>query len=562
MRTFQKVGITVSVMWPRNLFFCLLCSAGVSWLGFSLLKEDGLTPPISFDPTRYARPEYQTSRQQLNAGFRDQWAAADVRPAKAGDELLVARRLALALMGTIPSLEEIRGLQELPASHQIDWWLSRILEDRRYADYVAERFARAFVGTQNGPFLIYRRRRFVSWLSDQLYENRPYDEIVRALVSDGGLWTDSPAVNFVTVTLDENDDGKPDPIRLAARTSRAFLGMRIDCLQCHDDNLGTIQLGSDGELRGGLQSDFHQLAAFYSEAESSLFGIIDGDDPYKYKYLGADEEEEIEPTPPFFPELVGTDGPRRKQLADWLTHRNNKQFARAIVNRTWALLFGRPLVEPVDDIPLDVTELPPALELLTADFIAHDYDLRRLIRLIAGLEVFRLESRADFEVTEKHEAEWAVFPLSRLRPEQTAGALIQSASVKTIDATSHIIFQLQRYNQQDEFITRYGDTGEDEFESRAGTIAQRLLMMNGELVKKRTDVDLMSNAATRIGTLAPTDERAVELAYLTVLSRQPSAAESGHFVELLADSKGDVRSQHMEDIFWVLVNCTEFGWNH
>ena len=67
-----------------------------------------------------------------------------------------------------------------------------------------------------------------------------YNEIVQQLLTDTGLWTDSPAVNFVTVTLDENNKNRPDPIRLAGRTTRAFLGMRIDCLQCHDDAIGNI----------------------------------------------------------------------------------------------------------------------------------------------------------------------------------------------------------------------------------------------------------------------------------------------------------------------------------
>ncbi len=549
-------------MWARNLLFLSLCGVGLCWLASSLFDEQVLQPPRSFDPQRYDDPRYRTAVDRLNQAFSERWSTAGIRAAHAADDLLVARRMTLALMGTIPSLEEVREMEQLPVGDRLEWLLSRILEDRRYADYVAERLARAFVGTQDGPFLIYRRRRFVSWLSDQLYENRAYDEIVREIVSGVGLWTDTPAVNFVTVTLDENDDGRPDPIRLAARTSRAFLGMRIDCLQCHDDNLGTIELGPKGKLRGGLQSDFHQLAAYYSEAKSSLFGIIDDDQVYQYQYLGEDEEETIEPVPPFLAELVEQQGPRRQQLAAWLTHHHNRPFARAIANRVWALLFGRPLVKPVDDIPLDTSRLPPALEVLADDLIAHHYDLRRLIRVIAGSRVFRLDSRAQFSVTPEHEADWAVFPLSRLRPEQVAGAVIQSASAKTIDATSHILLQLRRYQEQSDFIKRYGDTGEDEFESRAGTIAQRLLMMNGKLVKERTGVDMLGNAATRIGALAPTDQRAVELAYLSVLTRRPSASESQHFVELLENSRGDTRSRHMEDLFWVLVNSTEFGWNH
>ena len=71
---------------------------------------------------------------------------------------------------------------------RFDWWVNYLLSDDRFHDYAAERLARAFVGTENGPFILYRRRRFVSWLSDQLKENRPYDQLARHIISDSGLW--------------------------------------------------------------------------------------------------------------------------------------------------------------------------------------------------------------------------------------------------------------------------------------------------------------------------------------------------------------------------------------
>ncbi|MDT9120995.1 hypothetical protein RSW84_26510, partial [Escherichia coli] len=86
------------------------------------------------------------------------------------------------------------------------------------------------------------------------------------------------------------------------------------------------------------------------------------------------------------------------------------------------------------------------------------------------------------ELTPEHEEKWSVFPLTRLRPEQVAGSIIQSSSLTTIDANSHIVAQLSRYAQQSGFVERYGDTGEDEFLESGGTVTQRLLLMNGELV--------------------------------------------------------------------------------
>lgn len=551
-------------MWPRNLLFASLCVVALTGLAASLLHIEQPETPTSFDAGRYQQESYRRVIAQVNAEWHQHWVKAKVRPAPRADDLTIARRLALSLTGTVPSLEEIRRLEELSAEQRLDWQLSSVLEDQRYSDYLAERLARAYVGTENGPFLMYRRRRFLSWLAEQLNGNTPYDEIVRPLICDDGLWTDSPAVNFVTVTLDQNNQNQPDPIRLAGRTTRAFLGVRIDCLQCHDNNIqGKLTLGSQDAPREGLQSDFHRLAAFFSETESSLFGVGDNKKKkdYKYTYLGEIEETVVPPIPPFSEELLPDEGTRRQQLAHWVTHPDNKPFARATVNRVWAIMLGKPLVEPIDDIPL-FGKYPPGLDTLAADFAANKFDLQRLIRIIAGTEVYQLDSRADYEVEQKHEDAWAVFPLTRLRPEQMAGGIIQSASLTTIDANSHIFAQLGRFGSQNDFITRYGDTGEDEFDERSGTIAQRLLMMNGNLVKDRTKQDMVNNAATRIAQLSPTGEKAVETAYLATLTRRPSAVEMKHFATRLNDIKGGARATCLEDLYWVLLNSTEFSWNH
>jgi hypothetical protein len=548
-------------VWKRNLLFVGLSLVGAASLAGALLQRERIREPENFRPKQWQRSDLGEVVEQVNREFRASWQARGLRSAPRADDLTIARRLSLGLTGTIPSLEEIRALESVPEGERVQWWVARLVEDRRYADYVAERLARAYVGTENGPFLVFRRRRFVSWLSDQLHENEPYDEVVRKLIDSEGIWTSSPPVNFVTVTIDQDEGGQPDPVRLAGRTSRAFLGMRIDCLECHDDNLGTIDLGTADDPRGGTQADFHELAAFYSGTSVSLMGISEEERDYQYKFLYADEEVAVAPEPPFLDELMPSRGNRRGRLARWVTDPRNKPFARATVNRVWALMFGRPLVQPVDDIPL-YGEFPPALETLATDFAENGFDLRRLIQIIAATDVCQIDSRADFEVTPAHEKAWAVMPLSRLRPEQVAGALIQSASLKTIDANAHILMRLARFQQENEFVTRYGDMGEDEFEDRGGTITQRLLMMNGELVKAKTEDNAIANAATKIAILAADDPAAVEAAYLCTLTRRPAATELAHFVAKLNGKRGMERTRTLEDVCWTLLNSTEFSWNH
>ncbi len=140
--------------------------------------------------------------------------------------------------------------------------------------------------------------------------------------------------------------------------------------------------------------------------------------------------------------------------------------------------------------------------------------------------------------------------------------MIQSASLKTLDANSHILFRLTKFGNENDFVRRYGDIGEDEFEDRGGTVTQRLLMMNGKLVKDKTSENPIVNAATKIGILAPDDATAVQIVYLCTLTRRPSGAEQRHFVTKLGESSDKERHRRLEDIQWALLNSTEFSWNH
>jgi Protein of unknown function (DUF1553)/Protein of unknown function (DUF1549) len=545
-------------MLARNCLFIVICLAGAGLVANTLLRRERIPQP------RHVRVEddsFAASLKKLNVEFEQSWHDKGLEAARRADDLTIARRLSLALIGTVPSLEEIRALEAVPPADRIDWWTSHLLEDRRFADYWSERLARIYVGSERGAFILFRRRRFALWLADQLVENTPYDQLVRELLAEEGIWTGKPATNFVTATANPGAANQPDPVRLAGRTARAFLGMRIDCLQCHDDKLGNVEIGSENDLHSGTQANFHELAAFFGSAEIKLVGVTEGTKPYKFKYLYSDNETLVAPKVPFDQQLFDGHGTRRSQLARWVTHPKNKPFARTTVNRIWALVFGKPLVEPIDDIPL-AGPYPAGLQFLADDFAEHGYDLQRLIRLIAASDVFQRDSRTDFKITEAHEKALAVFPLSRLRPEQISGSLSQAASLKTINGQAHVLMRLAMYDQNRKFVERYGDLGEDEFTDRGSTIPQRLLMMNGNLVKDRTQPNPLVSGSQRIATLTGRPEKQVEAAYLAILTRRPTPEESRHFVERLKDREDRNRAQSLEDLYWTLVNSTEFSWSH
>ncbi len=543
-------------MWKQSLLFWTVCGAVLVALATPLhsLKWQG-------DGYAAARPvgdSFRVTLERLNESFEQAWSAQQLAPAQGADEYTIARRISLALQGTVPALEELRHIEHTRGD-VIDAWLQHVLDDGRAHDYLAERFARALVGTKDGPFVLFRRRRFVSWLSEQLQHNRPYDELVREVIDTEGLWTDRPATNFITVTIKNDQTPKqPDASELAARVSRAFLGVRIDCAECHDH-----------PFQPWKQREFQGLAAYFAGTHMTFQGIRDQSASYQVENRKTGKQETIAPVVPYQAELL-RDGDLRKgadaraQLAHWVTHRDNLNFSRAIVNRVWALLLGRGLVEPIDDLRNDA--IPPALNILAEDFRTHRFDLRRLIRLIVDSRTFRLESRLndlfDAEQFARHEAAWAVFPLTRLRPEQVALSVVQASRLATVDQQSHILLRFARQVDEADFRKRYGDLGEDELQDPGGTIPQRLLMLNGKLVGEKTRDNPVGNACTQLALLSDNDEQAIEGVYLTILTRRPSAVERIHFQSQLDKSRGNARQHMLADLAWTLFNSTEFSWNH
>lgn len=541
-------------MWLRNLLFLAFCTAGLTLPVVALAPRIGPATKAG-SPSLPQDGDFRQTVAAVDALFQQAWSERKLTPAAPADDLTIARRLALGLTGSIPSLEEIRAFENEPAAGRTDRRMASLVADRRSADYLGERLARAFVGVEDGPFLLYRRRRFVAWLADQLAANVPYDAVVRHLIADEGLWTDAPAVNFLTVTVQPMQGRDPDPKALAARTSRAFLGVRIDCAECHDHPFDVWK-----------QSDFEGLAAFYADArQQNIRGLRDVARPYVVEDAKTGAKRTVAPCVPFEQEIYRQAGRTREALARWVTHRDNRAFGRATANRAWALLFGRPLIEPIDDIrwnedPAQRLERE-VLDLLADDFARHGHDLRRLLTVIASTAPFRLDSRTATETTREHERAWAVFPLVRLRPEQVIGAIMQSTSATTLDADHDVTVRFVQFITQQEFVRRYGDVGEDEFTPQGGTIPQRLLMMNGRLIREKLRDPLVFNAAARIAATASQPSAAVEAAYLAVLTRRPTDGERNHFVGRMTEPKAS-RTQVVEDLCWTLFNSTEFAWNH
>jgi hypothetical protein len=151
--------------------------------------------------------------------------------------------------------------------------------------------------------------------------------------------------------------------------------------------------------------------------------------------------------------------------------------------------------------------------------------------------------------------------MTRLRPEQVIGSMLQAASLQTIDRNSHLFTRTVRFFRENDFLKEYGDLGEDELDERAGTIPQALLRMYGKLSHEIIATSPL-NATGRIAALAPNDAARLDTLYLVCLTRRPTAEEAAELLPQFEAASEGSRPQALEDLCWALFNSGEFSWNH
>jgi hypothetical protein len=406
---------------------------------------------------------------------------------------------------------------------------------------------RTWAPQTDGPGYSQLAEQFDVWLSRQLQAGKGYDSLVRSLLSAparGSSVRREPTADLLPASFfDAVGESKPE--MLAANTARAFLGLNLDCAQCHDHPFARW-----------TQDQFWQTAAFFTrpkaadESGSARFesAVPDSDKTLVAKYLS---EEEVT--------LPAELGPHtgREVLANWVTASNNEFFARNAVNRLWARFCGTGLVEPLDDLTdNNPSAHPELLQELTQAFVESGYDSTLIIKAILLSRPYRLSSRWPDSVSldDVHH-----FPAARIRGltgEQLYDSLCVVAGVPT-----RLPEEASRQMQADrkQFIVRF-HLDRPAFADRS--ILQALTLMNGGVTTELTHAE---KSPTVAAALAPflSEEESVEMLFLAAYSRPPVTDEMQPSIDHLRKSSGNAgRRQALADIFWALVNSAEFSTNH
>jgi hypothetical protein len=500
-----------------------------------------------------ARPSERDTAARVDAAFRRALPAASLPPL-AGDETFL-RRASLDLIGRLPTPDEMRSFLADAASHKRARAIDRLLEGEAYAVNWGRywRDAVTYHTPASGNYL--RWQLFDRWWVEQLRRNRPWNEVVAALVTASGINDELAPVNYLTALYG-------NPVEIAATTSRVFLGVQIQCAQCHD-----------AKTEPWKREQFHGFAAFFGRARLVQHKDVTGrGTPYAIEsradgqYRMTDKKDPdhlIEVQPRFLTgqglPLEADDQERRQALARFLTGPDNPWFARCFVNRVWTALFGWGFYPTVADLGgRDKPRYPEALEALEKAWIASGYDVRWLFRTVARTDAYQRSWRP--EAAGPGTALPAACPC-RLRPEQVFEALQQALGFdendKSIPAPApRSAPAVQRHTGVRNMVYQAFKTDPSlPREEVQGTIPQALVLMNSQLVNTWTAAKGQTLLAEALKKKMSDDE-IVTLLYERTLGRKPKVEELATCRRYMG--KVGNRTEALEDVFWSLVNSTEF----
>jgi hypothetical protein len=526
-------------------------------------------PPDAAPTPRSAAALAAFIDEQITAG----WQANKVEPAPVADDAEFLRRVYLDLIGRIPGVTEARTFLEDRRPDKRQRLIQQLLDSQTHVNHFTNVWRdlllpELMASIQNRAI----GQGFDIWVRNQLVKNIPYDQMVRELLTTKL----QPQVGRLAVIRGQQGQANPGaffqlkelkPENLAAATSRLFLGVRLECAQCHNHPFAQWK-----------REQFWQLAAFYSGMRSSQqngFAFLEGEDQARRQIPIPGTERTVQATFLDGTKPVWQDGEvSREKLAAWVTSPENPYFARATVNRLWAHLLGRGLADPIDEMVGDAAEVthPELLDQLAREFIAHRFDLHYLLEAITSSKTYQLSSVLSHPTQEepKHFARASVRALTAA---QLFDSLVQATGFQEggQPRPGQVVLAFGRGGVREEFLTRFASHGESPTEVQT-SILQALSLMNGSLMASATSLERSETLGAILDAPFLDTPGRIEALYLAGLARKPNAREIDRVTRYIdrrietGDASSANRQVHynqaVADVFWAILNSGEFYLNH
>ena len=478
------------------------------------------------------------------------------------DDSTFLRRVTLDIAGRLPTLDETHAFLSNSEVGRRDEVIDRLLSSSGYADTFANKWTSLLKNRRDAASDITSNFAFHAWIRDSLLANRPYDEIVRELLAATGTVVENPAVAWYKRVK--------DPKEQIEDVAQLFLGVRMQCAQCHHH-----------PFERWSQDDYYALAAFFTRIGRKPTAT-NGEDSI-FHDRGIAEARNIRTGEMLRPaalgdsvgEIAAGEDPRLK-LADWMANPENPFFAKALVNRYWKHFMGRGLIEPEDDLrdsnPPTNPELLAALE---QHFIKSGFDLKSLVRLITTSQSYQ-RSALPQALNEIDRQNYSRYYPSRLSAEVMLDAIDQLAQTRTDfpnlpQGTRAVALPDNSYNNSSPFLKTFGrPEGASVCECervQSATLSQSLHLLNAADIKSKLDSDTGRAALLAKAHFAtppvPIGEIVDEI-YAAAFARSASDAELAVIVDYLGEgelNEAQLR-EDLKDVLWAVINSKEFLFKH
>jgi hypothetical protein len=521
---------------------------------------------------------------RIDGLIQARWDALGVKPAERATDEEWCRRVYLDVIGRIPTVEELQAHLRDRSPRKRQLLVGRLLHDERYADAYCRQWSEIWAnlligrGGGNPRNSLTSRAGLRTYLQEAFRRNTSYDRLVYELITACGASHPEQdgfngAVNFLTMKLAD------EATQATAVTARLFLGLQVQCTQCHNHPFNQWKQNQFWELN----SFFRQAVALRRfDGESGRLRYIELVDQDYAGQSGTPDEAEV-----FF-ELrnatlsaaypVFVDGQALPERSGRLSVVNRRQelarlvvgssyLSRAIVNRMWAHFLGFGFTTPVDDMgPHNTPSHPELLDFLAAEFVSQGHDLKRLVQWIVLSRPYGLSSRsaptgdADDDPTLGHPPSFRRFYVRQMRAEELYESLVVAAEAGQERSASADGRQAERDRWLRQLATAAGTDAGEERTKYNGSIAQTLMLFNGALVQRA--IDGLTGRPTAVSTRGHRGLREqVEHLFLATLSRQPSRRELQLAARVLAIPGNEPRAS-LQDLCWALINSNEFLLNH
>lgn len=485
----------------------------------------------------------------IDQAIDDHLKERGLTPSPVADDSALLRRMHLDITGRIPTLQRTIDYLADRRSDKAERELDVLLRDPHYSRTMAELWHNAIVPLDLNRRLI--NQPFVDWLTERFDKDRPWNETVRELLSATGDSRQNHALGFYQAHRRNNLMGR--------EATRIFLGVRLECVQCHDhpfakwtqaDYWGTAVFFSRTQVKRESQPAVRFMVTESASAQAAAQSTGTLKIPTNaIRNVGREVQAHfLDGT---IPKLQGEPS-YRQTYANWVADRRNTYFARATVNRIWEHFLGRGLVHPVDDLDgLESPTVPRVLDILAREFAASDFDLRKLVRVIASTRVYRRSARpAGLETVDDTCLSHRI--LRPLSAAQFHDSLCVALEVRALDLLPERASLGS--TPRERFINLF-NTQDAEEQSRdySHGVLQALRLMNA----KELSLD-----AERLAKLLPAkafSREVIEQLYLRVLNRPPTEAERQRLARFVANQESSAAAH--ADVLWALFNSTEFLMN-